>query len=148
MAIESSAGGIVFRPSDSGYEIAVIRPHGKDLWALPKGHVDKGETPEQAAGREVTEETGVSASLVKPLGEIRYFYQFRGKKIFKQVQFFLFEYRGGEINQLDEKMRIEVDQARWMPLNEALRALAYKGEREMVEKAMRFLEATTAPLRQ
>lgn len=146
MAIESSAGGIVFRsaPGDS-YEIAVIRPRGKDVWALPKGHVDSGETPAEAAAREVTEETGLGVSLVQSLGEVRYFYQFRGQKISKRVYFFLFQYQSGEIDKLDEKMRVEVDQARWMPLKEAPKVLAYQGERDMAEKAARFL-ASTPPL--
>ena len=140
MPREASAGGVVVRERDWGFDLAVIQPRGRDVWALPKGHVDVGETPEQAAQREVLEETGLSVRLHSSLGEIRYVYQFRGKKIFKQVFFFLFTYLGGEIDRIDQKMRLEVEQARWIPLLDASKVLAYKGEREMAEKAAAVLK--------
>jgi mutator protein MutT len=130
---EVSAGGVVVR----GDEVVVIVPtrraaNGSAVLALPKGHVDPGETPAQAAQREVREEAGVDAELVSELGEVRYWYQRGGRKIAKSVTFFLFEYRDGDIADHDT----EVEEARWISLPEAARTLTYKGEREMVERAL------------
>jgi len=132
---EVSAGGVVVR----GGEVVVIVPtrraaDGRRVLALPKGHVDPGETPEQAARREVREEAGVDADLVGSLGEVRYWYQRNGRRIPKLVTFFLFDYRGGDVADHDA----EVEEARWMPLEQAARELSYKGEREMVERAVGF----------
>jgi 8-oxo-dGTP pyrophosphatase MutT (NUDIX family) len=139
MAHESSAGGVVVRDKDGELHVALIRPRGKPVWALPKGHVDEGEIPEDAACREVREETGLDARLECPLGEIRYFYQFRGRRIFKTVAFFLFRYRGGEIDQLDPGMRVEVDEAKWVRLADAHKLLAYRGERQIIVRAQELL---------
>lgn len=139
MPHESSAGGVVVREHQGVLEVAVIRPRGKQVWALPKGHVDPGEKPEQAALREVREETGISARLERQLGEIKYFYQFRGARIFKTVAFFLFWFEGGDIDQLDPSMRVEVDEAKWIPLAGADRVIAYRGEKEMLKKAQELL---------
>ena len=132
---EVSAGGVVVR----GDEVVVIVPtrraaSGAKVLALPKGHVDPGETPIQAAVREVREEAGVEADLVEELGQVRYWYQRSGMKIAKVVTFFLFEYRSGSIEDHDA----EVEVARWIPLEEAARTLSYKGEREMVTRALGF----------
>jgi 8-oxo-dGTP pyrophosphatase MutT (NUDIX family) len=107
---------------------------GRKVLALPKGHVDPGETPPQAAQREVREEAGVDTTLVDELGEVRYWYQRDGRKIAKLVTFFLFEYTGGDVADHDN----EVEEARWIPLEEALHTLTYKGEREMVQRALGF----------
>jgi 8-oxo-dGTP pyrophosphatase MutT (NUDIX family) len=143
MQREASAGGVVVRERDGGFELAVIKPRGRNVWALPKGHLDPGEKPEQTALREVFEETGIKGRLESSLGDIRYVYQFGGRKIFKQVYFFLFRYEGGEINQLDPKMRIEVDEARWIPLADAAALLAYRGEKQVAANALEYL---TKPL--
>lgn len=126
-------------------QLAVIRPRGKLVLALPKGHVNPEEKPEDAACREVFEETGLRARLDRHLGDIRYFYQFRGKRIFKTVSFFLFWYESGTVDDLDPSMRVEVDQAKWIPLANAHRVIAYRGEKEMVMKAQTILGATSRP---
>jgi 8-oxo-dGTP pyrophosphatase MutT (NUDIX family) len=141
MAEEVSAGGVVVRERGGVLEVAVIRPRGRNLWALPKGHLDEGEVPEEAARREVKEETGLEATLDKPLGEIHYVYQWRGKSVSKRVHFFLLRYAAGEIDALDPSMRAEVERARWMPLGDAPRELGYPGEREVVERALAMLQA-------
>jgi 8-oxo-dGTP pyrophosphatase MutT (NUDIX family) len=120
-----------------GDEVIVIVPtrrgaQGQRVLALPKGHVDPGETPDQTALREVREETGVDARLVEKLGDVRYFYQRGGKRIFKRVTFYLLAFRSGSLDDHDD----EVEEARWMPLPEAVEALSYEGEREMAERAL------------
>jgi 8-oxo-dGTP pyrophosphatase MutT (NUDIX family) len=122
-----------------GDDVVVIVPtrraaNGQRVLALPKGHVDPGETPAQAAEREVREEAGVDAELLGELGEVRYWYQRNGRKIPKRVTFFLFRYAGGDVADHDT----EVEEARWIPLEEAMRTLTFKGEREMVERALGF----------
>jgi 8-oxo-dGTP pyrophosphatase MutT (NUDIX family) len=119
-----------------GEEVVVIVPRrrghsGQTVLALPKGHVDPGETPEQAATREVREEAGVEAELEAKLDDVRYWYQRGGRRILKVVSFYLFTYRSGSVEDHDD----EVEEARWVPLERAERELSYKGEREMVERA-------------
>ena len=130
---EFSAGGVVVR----GEECIVIVPtrraaNGAKVLALPKGHVDPGETPVQAAAREVREEAGVDTERIAELGSVRYWYMRKGRRIAKQVDFFLFAYRGGDLADHDD----EVEDARWMPLAEAATALSYEGERAMAARAL------------
>jgi 8-oxo-dGTP pyrophosphatase MutT (NUDIX family) len=122
--------------------LAAIRPGGKPegVWALPKGLIDKGESPEATALREVAEETGAEGSRVEKLGDVRYVYTWAGERVFKVVSFYLFRYRRGRLGELDPKQRIEVAEARWLPLEEAPKLLAYKGEREMAARALAVLE--------
>jgi 8-oxo-dGTP pyrophosphatase MutT (NUDIX family) len=134
---EKSAGGVVVRDA----EVIVIVPtrraaDGARVLCLPKGHLDAGETARQAARREVREETGVEAELVGDLGEVRYWYRRDGRAVPKSVQFFLFRYLSGDTADHDE----EVEEARWMDLDEAEKALSYEGEREMVALARATLQ--------
>jgi 8-oxo-dGTP pyrophosphatase MutT (NUDIX family) len=105
---------------------------GSKVLALPKGHPEEGESPVDAALREVREEAGVDARLVEPLGDVRYWYTRDGRRIAKVVSFFLLEYLGGEVDDHD----FEVEQARWMALEDAARELSYAGEREMAARAL------------
>ncbi|MFZ0091540.1 MAG: NUDIX domain-containing protein [Solirubrobacteraceae bacterium] len=107
-------------------------PDGRRVLGLPKGHLDGSETPEEAAHREVTEETGVQADLIDALGDVAYRYDRRGRRIDKRVRFYLFEYRSGDVADHDH----EIEEARWMSLSDAARELTYSGEREMVRRAI------------
>jgi 8-oxo-dGTP pyrophosphatase MutT (NUDIX family) len=138
MEREFSAGGVLVKTIRGRPMVACIRPQGKPpgVWALPKGNIDAGERPAETAVREVFEETGVHAHLVEKLGDVKYTYTRRGgTRVFKIVSFYLLRAGRGRIGDIEERMRIEVDEARWLPLDEAPRLLAYGGEREMVEKA-------------
>jgi 8-oxo-dGTP pyrophosphatase MutT (NUDIX family) len=142
---EFSAGGVVVREFDGRFEVAVIRPAGKTVTALPKGHIDPGENAEQAATREVNEETGLEARLVQKLGDVKYVYRWRGTTIFKEVAFFLFRYEAGVIDQVTDAMRKEVDRAWWLALDEAPGRLTYPGERDMAAKARALLSPKPPP---
>ena len=138
MEREFSAGGVLVKVIRGRPMLAAIRPRGKPegLWALPKGKIDPGERPEETAVREVREETGVEGALVEKLGDVRYTYTRRGgTRVFKVVSFYLLRAGSGRIDEIDEQMRVEVDEARWLPLEEATRLLAYGGERQMAVKA-------------
>jgi 8-oxo-dGTP pyrophosphatase MutT (NUDIX family) len=129
---EFSAGGVVVRRFHGRPFVAAVRIKGGTVLALPKGHIDEGESAAEAAAREVREEAGVEATLVEKLGDVRYWYQRDGERVLKVVSFFLFRYRSGSVRNHDH----EVDSAEWVPLEEAPRLLAYRGEREMAELAM------------
>jgi 8-oxo-dGTP pyrophosphatase MutT (NUDIX family) len=118
--------------------LAAIRPAGKPegTWALPKGLIGAGEKPEATALREVAEETGASGDSLGKLGDVRYVYTWAGERVFKVVSFYLLRYRSGRLGELPAAHAHEVAEARWLPLAEAPRLLAYKGEREMAEKAL------------
>ena len=126
---------MVLRRLRGAWHLAAIRPAGKTVWALPKGLVGRGEDPAATAVREVAEETGVDAALVEKLGDIRYVYTWKGERVFKVVSFFLLRYRRGRLGDLPPAHAHEVAAARWLPLEEAPALLAYKGEKEMAERA-------------
>ena len=143
MEREFSAGGVLVKTLKGGPHLAAIRPQGKPegVWALPKGNIGPGEKADATALREVAEETGVEARLVEKLGDVRYVYSWGGERIFKVVSFFLLRYSGGRLGELPVATAHEVDETRWLPLEDAPRLLAYKGEREMAEKAISRLGA-------
>lgn len=123
---------MVVRDGDAIVIVPIKRDaHGDRVLGLPKGHPDGDESVEQAAAREVHEETGVEAELVEELGDVRYSYERKGRRVEKRVVFYLFEYRGGDL-----APDHEIEQARWMPLDEAARSLSYEGERQMVLRAL------------
>jgi len=138
---EFSAGGVLVRRLRGRWWLAAIRPNGKPegVWALPKGLIDPGETAAETAVREVAEETGLAGRLEQKLGDVRYVYTRRGERIFKVVSFFLLRWRSGRIGELPPGMELEVGEARWLPLEDAPRLLAYGGEREMAKKAIAAL---------
>jgi 8-oxo-dGTP pyrophosphatase MutT (NUDIX family) len=128
---EFSAGGVVVRRMQGRPFVAVVRVRDQIL-ALPKGHPDDNESAAEAAQREVREETGLEAEVVERLGDVKYWYVRGGERVMKIVAFFLFRYRSGSVENHDH----EVEEALWIPLDEAPRRLAYKGEREMAEAAI------------
>jgi 8-oxo-dGTP pyrophosphatase MutT (NUDIX family) len=131
MISEFSAGGVVLRRMEGRVFVAVVRVRDEIL-ALPKGHPYGDETPAEAAQREVREETGLETELVEKLGDVEYWYVRGGKRVRKVVAFFLFRYRSGNVEDHDH----EVEEALWIPLEEAPALLAYKGEREMAVAAL------------
>ncbi len=141
MEREFSAGGVVVRRLQGRWWLAAIRPQGRPegIWALPKGLIDAGESGAETAVREVAEETGLTGRLEAKLGDVRYVYTRQGVRIFKVVSFFLLRYRSGRIGILPPGMEREVAEARWLPLEDAPRLLAYGGEREMAKRALASL---------
>ena len=135
MIREFSAGGVVVRQMQGRPFVAVVRVRDQIL-ALPKGHPDGDESAAEAARREVREETGLEAECVERLGDVKYWYVRGGERVMKIVAFFLFRYRSGSIEDHDH----EVEEALWIPLDEAPKRLAYKGEREMAQAARSRLE--------
>jgi 8-oxo-dGTP pyrophosphatase MutT (NUDIX family) len=157
MVREISAGGVVVRRSGEGWEMAVIEPQTeassarparktsrKVVLALPKGLVDPGEKPEQTALREVQEETGLVATPIAKLADIKYVYVRSWgdqQRVFKIVSFFLLRHESGEIDDVSREMRVEVKRAFWIPVEEAPRRLAYRGERDVVRRAQLYLKS-------
>lgn len=139
---ETSAGGLIWRRDAAGdFEVVLVRPAGKDAWCLPKGMIEKGESPEQAAVRECREETGLSVSPGEQLGQISYVYSRRDEaagpviRVFKNVYFFLMKFESGDPAAHDA----EIDDVAWVKLNEAEQRASYKGERELIVKARALL---------
>jgi 8-oxo-dGTP pyrophosphatase MutT (NUDIX family) len=117
--------------------LAAVRVKGGSVLALPKGHIDPGESSAEAAAREVREEAGVQGEFVEKLGDVRYWYRRDGERVLKNVAFFLFRYRSGSVEDHDH----EVDSAEWVPLDDAPRLLTYRGERDMAATALSALRS-------
>ena len=131
MIREFSSGGLVIRNLKGRPFLAVVRVRDRIL-ALPKGHPEPGESAQEAAQREVREETGLEATPVGKLGDVRYWYARDGDRVLKVVSFFLFRYRSGRLEDHDD----EVEEALWIPLEEAPERLAYRGEKDMARTAL------------
>ena len=161
MMREFSAGGVVLRKQESAWWVAVIelplaqasaaeqektasRSKPKAVLCLPKGLIDPGEKPLDAALREVREETGITAVPIAKLGDSKYVYVRSwgdGERVFKIVSFYLLRYESGEIDNITAEMRIEVRRAQWIPLKDAAKQLAYGGEKQMARQALEYVEA-------
>ncbi len=155
MVREFSAGGVVLRRMSGEWHIAAIEPEKeeppsgprrtsrKQILALPKGLIDAGEDPVETAIREVCEETGITATLVTKLADIKYVYVRTWadrERVFKIVSFYLLRYQSGRIDDITPEMRIEVRRALWLPLEDVQTRLAYSGERQVVRKAQEYLQ--------
>jgi 8-oxo-dGTP pyrophosphatase MutT (NUDIX family) len=138
---EFSAGGVLVRRLNGRWMVAAIRPGGKEpgVWALPKGRIDPGETGEATALREVAEETGARGRSLGKLGDVKYWFNWHGERIFKVVSFFLVRYEGGRLGDIPDEFRHEVAEVKWLPLEDAPRLLAYGGERDMAREALERL---------
>jgi 8-oxo-dGTP pyrophosphatase MutT (NUDIX family) len=140
------AAGRDVRPSPRAGATAgkrAVRPKAKVVLCLPKGLVDAGEKPLEAALREVREETGITATLVTKLADIKYVYVRTwgdGGRVFKIVSFYLLRYESGKIDDISDAMRIEVARAKWVRLEDAPKLLAYRGEKQVARKAMEYIE--------
>ena len=135
---EVSAGGVVFRRDHDALEILICKDAGYHRWVLPKGLVAQGESYEQAALREVQEETGIHARLVSSLGDPeQYVYMARGVRVFKRVYYFLMEYESGSIDLHDHEM----EDVRWVSIDEALDLLAFDGAKRMVSAAVERMQS-------
>ena len=135
---EVSAGGVVYHRTDDGIEICLAARRtrrGELVWGLPKGAVEEDESPEDAAVREVREETGLDAEIEDDLGTIRYFYVWEGVRIRKQVRFFLMRETGGDITDHDEEM----EDVQWFPLARSVKRAGYRGERDVLQRAVERL---------
>jgi len=135
---EVSAGGVVYRPSDDGIEVVLASRRtrrGQLAWGLAKGGIERGETKEVAALREVREETGMTAEIEADLGDTKYMYVWDDIRIRKTVHFFLMRHTGGNVDDRDDEM----EEIRWFPLDRAIKRAAYRGERDMLVKASELL---------
>src|ERR1700704_4512980 len=149
MLREFSSGALVLRHMQEQWWVAVIEPgregepdDREDVIALPKGNIDPGEKAVETALREVHEETGLTATLVAKLGDVKYVYTRKwagNEKAFKVVSFFLTKYQSGQIDDITSAMRHEVRRAYWLPLSDASAKLSYNGERQMAEKALAYI---------
>ncbi len=136
---ETSAGGLIIDLSDPETPAALIARHdrrGRLIWSLPKGHIEQGETAQQAALREVREETGITGNIIDSLGVISFWFIAERRRIHKTVHHFLMEATGGELSDEDA----EVDAVEWVPLAHVRDRLAYADERRLLDQAYVLLD--------
>ena len=128
-----SSGGIVYRIREGRTEVVIVAVRGSRAWCLPKGIIDGGETPPVTALREIREETGLTCEILEKLGQVSYWYFIKEEmiKVHKTVHFYLLKYLEGNTDDHDH----EVDEARWVPIEESLEKLSYKSEKEIMRKA-------------
>ncbi|MEE9179572.1 MAG: NUDIX hydrolase [Vicinamibacteria bacterium] len=143
---EVSAGGVIYREEASSLQVCLIATWGGKRWQLPKGLVEKGEPVATAAAREVREETGLEGEVEGQLDKIDYWFVWKeddGRSVrhHKLVHFFLMRHTGGDTSLHDH----EVDEARWFPISEAIKKVAFANERKVVEKARRVLTDKPRP---
>lgn len=134
-AMEISAGGVIYRRDEGEPAVCLISTQGRTAWQLPKGIIERGEQPEEAARREVAEETGLHGELLRHLEKIEYWYVWERTRIHKFVDFYLLRYVEGSTEDHDH----EVDDARWFPLTEAQERLSFEGERRVLHLAAQAL---------
>ncbi len=138
---EVSAGCVVYRMLKGIVEVALIQPHDRRAWALPKGLIERGEPPEQAAQREAREETGLSGTLVTKIDTIKYSYVAKWEKptirVFKIVTFYLLEYTEGDPSHHDR----EVDRVEWFAIEKAISNATYPQEKTILRKAKQLIAA-------
>lgn len=130
----TSAGGVMVRHSAEGPEVLLASRRtrkGELVWGLPKGLVEEGESAEDAALREVREETGHSGTIREPLGEVSYWFVWDGARIRKTVHFFLMDHNGEPPGKRDQEM----EEVRWYPLTEAAEIAGFKSEKQILRKA-------------
>jgi 8-oxo-dGTP pyrophosphatase MutT (NUDIX family) len=134
-----SAGGVVYRRRGKKIEVALISVGEQERWQLPKGLVGRGETPSEAALREVAEETGLACEIVAELERVEYWYFSKGGarrvRFHKFVHFYLMRFVSGDVSGHDD----EVNEARWVGVEEAEGMLAFKGERKALGEAREML---------
>ena len=128
----AAAGGVVVRGSGDRVEVVLAGRDADRTWVFPKGTPDGGETVEDTAVREVREETGLDVEIVRPIGQIEYWFAVPGQRVHKIVHFFLMRAVGGDISRHDH----EYDEVRWVPVAEARRLLTYDTYREMLDRAI------------
>ncbi len=127
---ETSAGGLIWRPAVQGdFEVALVRPEGRQTWVLPKGHVEKGETPMEAALREVEEETGYRCHVLSPLTEVRYSFRRSDQFVQKRVLWYWME-PGLKVGKPDGAEILEV---RWLSPEKAAGFLLYPGDLKLLK---------------
>lgn len=135
-----SSGGVIFRRNNTNHnnvEIVLIAIKNGNIWTLPKGLIDRGEKAEDAAVREISEETGLSGTIVKLIGEKSFWFYIKDENIKckKTVVYYLLEYKGGDI----KNHCWEVDEAKWFPIDDAITKASYKSDKEIIEKAKALL---------